>query len=79
MVLQNRNQANPLVNALAVGIMRHEDIRLANASGVGNKVVRDNSADSRYWGFVDDKLIVGKAFFVWMNFGELSRIGTSIQ
>ena len=26
-------------NALAVGIMRHEDIRLANASGVGNKVV----------------------------------------
>lgn len=40
---------------------------------------RDNSADSRYWGFVDDKLIVGKAFFVWMNFGELSRIGTSIK
>ncbi|MFW0121454.1 phosphoribosylformylglycinamidine synthase subunit PurL [Rothia sp. CCM 9419] len=32
-------QANPLVNALAVGIMRHEDIRLANASGVGNKVI----------------------------------------
>ncbi|WP_324013466.1 phosphoribosylformylglycinamidine synthase subunit PurL [Microbacterium sp. JZ37] len=32
-------QANPLVNALAVGVMRHEDIRLANATGVGNKVV----------------------------------------
>ena len=32
-------QANPLVNALAVGVMRHEDIRLANASGVGNQVV----------------------------------------
>lgn len=32
-------QDNPLVNALAVGVMRHEDIRLANASGVGNKVV----------------------------------------
>lgn len=32
-------QANPLVNALAVGVMRHEDIRLANASGVGNKVI----------------------------------------
>ncbi|MGB9035287.1 MAG: phosphoribosylformylglycinamidine synthase subunit PurL [Paeniglutamicibacter sp.] len=32
-------QGNPLVNALAVGIMRHEDIRLANASGLGNKVV----------------------------------------
>ncbi|MEB7505963.1 phosphoribosylformylglycinamidine synthase subunit PurL [Arthrobacter koreensis] len=32
-------QGNPLVNALAVGVMRHEDIRLANASGAGNKVV----------------------------------------
>ncbi|UYB36313.1 phosphoribosylformylglycinamidine synthase subunit PurL [Arthrobacter koreensis] len=32
-------QGNPLVNALAVGVMRHEDIRLANASGSGNKVV----------------------------------------
>ncbi|GAA2112811.1 phosphoribosylformylglycinamidine synthase subunit PurL [Kocuria atrinae] len=32
-------QGNPLVNALAVGVMRHEDIRLANASGTGNKVV----------------------------------------
>ncbi|WP_081994083.1 phosphoribosylformylglycinamidine synthase subunit PurL [Kocuria sp. ZOR0020] len=32
-------QANPLVNALAVGVLRHEDLRLANASGTGNKVV----------------------------------------
>ena len=32
-------QGNPLVNALAVGVMKHEDIRLANASGAGNKVV----------------------------------------
>ncbi|PSL08283.1 phosphoribosylformylglycinamidine synthase subunit II [Haloactinopolyspora alba] len=31
--------ANPLVNALCVGVMRHEDIHLASASGVGNKVV----------------------------------------
>ena len=36
---------------------------------------RDNSADSRYWGFVPDGNIVGKAFFVWMNFGNLKRIG----
>jgi signal peptidase I len=36
---------------------------------------RDNSLDSRYWGFVPDQNIVGKAFFVWMNFGSLRRIG----
>ncbi|HWU46401.1 MAG TPA: phosphoribosylformylglycinamidine synthase subunit PurL [Humibacter sp.] len=32
-------QGNPLVNALSVGVLRHEDLHLANASGVGNKVV----------------------------------------
>jgi signal peptidase I len=37
---------------------------------------RDNSLDSRYWGFVPDQNIVGKAFFVWMNFGSLKRIGS---
>ncbi|MFD8589140.1 phosphoribosylformylglycinamidine synthase subunit PurL [Streptomyces sp. NPDC059637] len=32
-------QGNPLVNALAVGVMKHEDIHLAKASGAGNKVI----------------------------------------
>ncbi|MDO5720030.1 MAG: phosphoribosylformylglycinamidine synthase subunit PurL [Actinomycetaceae bacterium] len=32
-------QGNPLVNALCVGAMRHDDIHLANAEGVGNKVI----------------------------------------
>ena len=36
---------------------------------------RDNSLDSRYWGFVPDANIVGRAFFVWMNFGDIKRIG----
>jgi signal peptidase I len=40
---------------------------------------RDNSRDSRYWGFVPDEMIVGKAFFIWMNFGELKRIGLAIE
>ncbi|OEV01987.1 MULTISPECIES: phosphoribosylformylglycinamidine synthase subunit PurL [Streptomyces] len=32
-------QGNPLVNALCVGVMKHEDIHLAKAAGTGNKVV----------------------------------------
>ncbi|MDN5853738.1 MAG: phosphoribosylformylglycinamidine synthase subunit PurL [Actinomycetia bacterium] len=30
---------NPLVNALCVGVLRHEDLHLAHASGAGNKVI----------------------------------------
>ncbi|MFM8756465.1 MAG: signal peptidase I [Limnohabitans sp.] len=37
---------------------------------------RDNSEDSRFWGFVPDQNIVGRAFFVWMNFSNFKRIGS---
>ena len=40
---------------------------------------RDSSSDSRYWGFVPDRNIVGKAFMIWWNFDELKRIGTAIN
>lgn len=38
-VFDSSYQGNPLVNALCVGAMRHEDIHLAKASGVGNQVI----------------------------------------
>lgn len=40
---------------------------------------RDSSSDSRYWGFVPERNIVGKAFMIWWNFDEMKRIGQSIN
>lgn len=43
---------------------------------------RDHSADSRYWGFVPDKNLKGRAFGIWMNFDgavHFSRIGKGIE
>jgi signal peptidase I len=37
---------------------------------------RDNSSDSRVWGFVPDENIVGRAFFIWLNLNELGRFGS---
>jgi signal peptidase I len=40
---------------------------------------RDNSEDSRFWGFVPQSHLVGRAKWVWMNFSHFGRIGTKIE
>jgi signal peptidase I len=45
---------------------------------------RDNSDDSRYWGFVPDENIRGRAYFIWFNWDDITslafdRIGTGIR
>ncbi|TDY23748.1 signal peptidase I [Paraburkholderia sp. BL6665CI2N2] len=79
---------NPAVPPFIVGAedYPYRDNCTYNARGVICKVPpgnyfmmgdnRDNSADSRYWGFAPDKNVVGRAFFIWMNFSNLKRIGT---
>jgi len=71
-----------------LGIVKHkiyENSRTPNLASEGEWLVpensyfmmgdnRDNSNDSRFWEFVPDKLVVGKAFGVWMQWKSFTSL-----
>ena len=45
---------------------------------------RDNSQDSRFWNFVPDEYLIGRAFMIWFNWDwghgrDWERVGTFIE
>lgn len=78
-ILINEWVGNYYADSIGAKLANDEEVVVPSGHYLAMGDNRDDSSDSRVWGFVPEKNLVGKAFFIWMNFDQGSRIGNVIN